>query len=162
MLSHGGYSILLQLPQLTLLMASQHVQKLSCSSLGEGVTAWRFAKKGPLLWTETRNKPLYPTGATLERLCLNSLSFIVSLSVFLFYPEFKDFLIKAVIKKQTKKNKTVKAGTKSSFSCHHPLHRRDRLDGLNMPLLNEKRAKNNYPLIFNTMIYPFEKPSRLP
>lgn len=24
-----------------------------------------------------------------------------------------------------------------------------------------KRAKNNYPLIFNTVIYPFEKPSSL-
>lgn len=79
MLCHGRY-VLLQLAQLTLLMASQHVHKPSCSLIRRKCHCLDLCLKGPPLWTETESTPL-STGAALERLSLSLLTRFLSLSL---------------------------------------------------------------------------------
>lgn len=125
-------------------------------SLGDSVTAWTFAKRDPPLRLETESRPLSP-GAALERpslsvsLCLPlSLSLSLFLSFFVskpihhcfscFYPgPEEDFLISTVIK--SKKNLTETLWRHALIPHSDaiiPPSKRDRLDGLNMPLYNEK------------------------
>lgn len=167
MLSHGGW-ILLRQAQLTLLMASLHVQKLSCSLIRGKCHFLDLCLKGPLLWTETESRPLSPTGAALEcpSLSLDSLSYFVSKPIHHCFPCFiqdprRTFLISAVIKSRKSHKDTVEACANTTFRRYHPC-----VEGIDwMVWISHcimKRAENNYIVIFNTVIYPFEKPSRLP